>query len=179
MTSARDSVWRFFVGAAFILPLCGCAVGRAHSTGTSSEAAYQASSPTIAAAAQSGDAPGVSGSRLHVPPGDSAAARALALTDQLASSKTENQLLAEKVRDLEAELEGKDKALARATTDVTEARTELTKARTDLERWKLEIVRMREKLDAADKENLATLQTSVALLQQLLAGEKHPAGEQQ
>jgi hypothetical protein len=160
-----------------MIPVCGCTVGGAHSTVGATMAAHQASDPMTAATAPSGDAPGVYGSRLHVPPGESAAALALALSEQLAASKTENGLLAAQGRGLEAELEAKDKALARATADVGEARAELTSARIDLERWEREIVSMREKLEAADKENLATLQTTVALLQQLLAREGPSTGE--
>jgi hypothetical protein len=126
-----------------------------------------------------GPAPTVYGSRLHVPPGESAAGRVLALTEQTAAAKAENDRLAERIRGLEAEVEAGQQALARATDEVMETRKELTNARTDLERWKQEIATLRERLGAADKDNLSTLQSTVVLLQQLLAHEHPPTdGEQ-
>lgn len=145
------------------------------------------SSGVIGAAAWSGSSsgfgtpawampPSVYGSRLHVPPGESAAARVLGLTQQLEAAKSENELLTSRVRGLEADVETANKALARATSEVVESQAELANARTDLEQWKRELGVMREKLDSADKDNLSTLQTTVGLLQQLLAQE-HAAGE--
>jgi chromosome segregation ATPase len=111
----------------------------------------------------------VVGTRLHVAPGETATARALELSAKLDAAENEKQALAARVRDLQAALETKDKALKQATTEVTEARAELARARTELERWKADLIDLREKLRTADKENLATLQTTVSLLQQLLS----------
>src|SRR5262249_12171135 len=123
-----------------------------------------------------GPPPTVYGSRLHVPPGESAAAKVLALTEQQTAAKAENERLTERVRPLETELDSANQSLARATTEVVETRTELTGARSDLEQWRREIAVMRERLEAADKDNLSTLQTTVTLLQQLLAKEEGHEG---
>jgi septal ring factor EnvC (AmiA/AmiB activator) len=122
-----------------------------------------------------GPPPGIYGGRLHVPPGESAAARVLALTDQLNATKSEAEQLSARVRGLEADVDAGHKALARATSEVLETRTELSRARDDLEQWKRELAAMREKLDAADKDNLTTLQSTVGLLQQLLTQERPSA----
>jgi hypothetical protein len=185
-------VQRTLLAAALMIPMCGCALGDAFSHDDPSEtedryppltsgATYAwggapdgFGSPTwsetssVFGAPAWGPAPSVYGSRLHVPPGESAAARVLALTEQLAASKSENEQLNERIRKLEADVESGTKALARASSEVIETRTELASARTDLEQWKREIATMREKLEAADKENLSTLQTTVGLLQQML-----------
>lgn len=125
-----------------------------------------------------GQAPTVYGSRLHVPPGESAAGKVLALTEQTAAAKAENDRLSDRIRQLEIELDSANQALARATSEVVETRTDLVSARADLERWRHELAVMREKLEAADKDNLSTLQTTVTLLQQLVAKEEgHDEGE--
>lgn len=119
--------------------------------------------------------PSIYGNRMQIPPGESAAARVLTLTEQLNASKSENEQLTNRIRGLEADVDAGNKALTRANREVAETRNELTNTRADLEQWKQEISAMREKLDAADKENLSTLQTTVGLLQQLLANEHPPA----
>lgn len=119
--------------------------------------------------------PSVYGTRLHVPPGESAAAKVLKLTNELADSKVENEQLANRIRGLEADVDTGNQALARATREINETRTELANTRRDLEQWKQEIASMREKLDLADKDSLSTLQTTVGLLQQMLANEQPPA----
>lgn len=122
-----------------------------------------------------GGPPPLYGTRLGVPPGESPAAKALALTEQLTASKSENEQLTTRVRGLEAEVAASNQALARATTEVVETRTELAHARTDLEQWKQEVATLREKLVAAEKENLSTLQSTVGLVQQLMTQEQQPA----
>ena len=95
-----------------------------------------------------------------------------------AAAKAENDRLSDRIRQLEIELDSANQALARATSEVVETRTDLVSARADLERWRHELAVMREKLEAADKDNLSTLQTTVTLLQQLVAKEEgHDEGE--
>lgn len=119
--------------------------------------------------------PSIYGNRLQVPPGESAAARVMTLTDQLAASKSENEQLTNRIRGLESDVESGNKALSRATREVAETRAELANTRADLEQWRQEIAAMREKLEAADKDNLSTLQTTIGLLQKMLAEENPSA----
>ena len=71
----------------------------------------------IAAGPAWGQAPTVYGSRLHVPPGESPTAKVLALTEQQAVAKAENERLSERVRSLETEL---DSARAEHRAEVEE-----------------------------------------------------------
>lgn len=163
------------VGLAVLL-VCGCAMHPFHRRCDSpapcvTQAPVAYGMPPIV-----GDPPGVMGARLHVAPGETATARALELSAKLEATENEKQGLATHVRDLHATVEEKDKQLAQATKDVTEARAELARARTELERWKQEMANLREKLRAADKENVATLQTTVSLLQQLLSRDEPSEG---
>ena len=157
--------------ALVVLLVCGCATNPCHRCGHSPAPGVPPAPVAYETQAIPGAPPGVVGSRLQIAPGETATARALELSAQLEAIANEKQGLATHVRELHAALEERDKRLAQATADVNAAREELARARTELERWKAEMAGLREKLRAADKENVATLQTTVSLLQQLLSRE--------
>ena len=73
------------------------------------------------------------------------------------------------VEELKASGKAKDQALDVARTEIQAARTQMARAREELEQWKQEIALLRDKVRGADEENLQTLQTTVALLQQILS----------
>jgi hypothetical protein len=202
--SAGRRALRALCAAALLVPLYGCALADSYaqsqgdpyemppmvgdpllantppwsSTPTWGGGGGAASGPTLSVfgAPAWGPAPSISGSRLHIPPGETPAAQVSALTEQLAAAKTEAEQLTARIRGLETEVEAGNKALSRATSEVTEARAELASTRSDLEHWKREIAAMREKLDSAERDNLSTLQSTVGLLQQLIPPEE-PAAE--
>jgi chromosome segregation ATPase len=113
--------------------------------------------------------PAVAGNRLQPVDVETATEKALELSRKLIEVESERNRLAARVETLESSAKSKDQALEQARGEIQVARTEMARARQELEQWKLEISALRDRLRGADEENIQTLQTAVALLQQILA----------
>ena len=112
--------------------------------------------------------PTLSGSRLELRAGETATERALELMDKLAAADEGKKQLEDRVQVLEATLASKDFALQEGISEVRMTREDLARSRADLEQWKQDTQTLRAKLRDADQANLATLETTVTLLQKAL-----------
>jgi len=163
--------------APLVLMACGCTTLSTGWWGSSPPAppAPPAPPPSAAAvpeAALGRNKPTVTGSQLNLKPDESAAQRALELTKRLEAVEEERKSLSMRVQQLENSLEEKDKALAQASREMQAAGEELAHARDELQRWKQLTVALRDKLGGAEKENLATLQSIVSCLEQVMEHDK-------
>ena len=103
----------------------------------------------------------------HVPPPESEGVQVAEVTHRLTVAEQERDALALRVEHLQALLTEKDRAMAAAGQELQAATAEVAQARTDLQKWKTEIDSLRERLRSSEKENAATLQSVIGLLEQM------------
>jgi chromosome segregation ATPase len=150
--------------------MAGCAAVRPRLAAPEPTITAAVSEPLVQAAPPNTvEPPAVAGKRLQTVDVETATEKALELSKKLTEAESERNRLAARVEALESSVKAKDQALELARGEIQVARTEMARARQDLEQWKLEISALRDRLRGADEENVQTLQTAVALLQQILA----------
>jgi hypothetical protein len=120
-------------------------------------------------------APTITGSQLQLRPGETAADRAVELTQKLLAAEEEKKALTLRAQQLESALQNtekslqdKERALAQTGEEIQAASIAVARTQADLQHWRQEIVGLRERLRSAEKENLVTLQSVAACLEQLL-----------
>jgi predicted nuclease with TOPRIM domain len=113
--------------------------------------------------------------RLQLTPGQTATDRAVELARKLEDAERDKQVLSKRIAELDATVASRNRALEEAGREVLAAREELMRSRAELEGWQQEMQGLREKLRSADKENLATLQATVSLLQHMLGPDEAPS----
>ncbi len=86
----------------------------------------------------------------------------------------EQKALVLRAQQLESVIAEKDRAIAQAGQELKAASAELTRSQEELRRWKQETAALREKLRSAEKENVTTLQSVIALMEQMNAHDKAP-----
>jgi hypothetical protein len=86
---------------------------------------------------------------------------------KLSTLEEERNALVLHVQHLQTTLVDKDKALLAAGQEVQAAAAEVERSRADMQKWKNEIDQLREMLRTSEKENAATLQSVVGLLEQM------------
>lgn len=124
------------------------------------------------------DRPTAIGSQLNLKPDETVVERALELKEKLNAAEEEKKVITARLLLLETALADKDRALRATEQEVQSATDELIKARKELENWRVQVLNLRDKLRNAEKENLATLQSIVSVLEQLLE-QKHPEGNKE
>lgn len=112
--------------------------------------------------------PSVIGTKLNLKPGETATQKALQLQDELQAAKLREDELRGRVADLEKEIDQKNTRLVEAIREMNSTRQELISVRSQLESWAQNMAQLREKIKAAEADNLATMQTIIGLLQQFL-----------
>ena len=156
--------------------IAGCATNNSiHRPNSPSAPANVPPSKPAPPVASSG--PALSGSRLKLRPGETATERALDLTDKLGAEEQSKTAVTERVRQLESDLADKDAALRSAIDEVRTTREELARGRANWEQARSEAQSLRDKLQNAEQANLATLESTVGVLQKALdqASEEKPA----
>jgi Trp operon repressor len=101
------------------------------------------------------------------------------LTQRLAVSEDERKALAARAQLLETALEDKEKALAQVGKEIQSSRDEVTRVRAELQRSRQEITDIRNRLRSAEKDNLATLQSIVSMLEQMVEPDKPAEGKRE
>jgi hypothetical protein len=84
-----------------------------------------------------------------------------------------HQLARQRIAKMQEEIDERDRALKAAQLDIQSAAEEVSRTRAELQQWKAEVVRLREGLRDAEKQNMETLQTMIKLMEQRL---EQPAG---
>jgi hypothetical protein len=95
---------------------------------------------------------------------------------RLSFTEDQRKTLDLRVRQLQTVVESKDRALIQATQEVLAANEEVAQTRADMERWKKEMTALRDRLRNSEKDNMATLQSIVALMEQMVDHSKKPEG---
>lgn len=77
----------------------------------------------------------------------------------------QNFALLSKVHDLETSVQEKDHALAQSNSQIESASREMARAREELQHLKQDVSTLRDRLTAAEKDNVSTLQSIVSSLE--------------
>ena len=161
------------VAGAFRLP---SQTGRHHPTGDLSYGSPQRSPASAGGLSRASEAPpavrhekpSVISARLQLAPGETATARALELKEKLADMQQQCDTLAQRVRELQAQLHEKDRALLQTSGEIQRARQEVARSGATLKRLRQQNQQLRETIRQAKREKLMTLESTVSLLQQMV-----------
>lgn len=115
-----------------------------------------------------GKGPSVQGQRLNLKPGQTATEKALELQEELQASSEREEALEGRVAELEVEIEKKNERIVQAIREMNATRNELIAVRGQLEAWATNMNELRSRIQSAEADNLATMQTIISLLQQFL-----------
>jgi hypothetical protein len=90
------------------------------------------------------------------------------LSQKLAAADDEHKVLAARLHQMEGLLEARDQALGASAHEIEAAQAEIARSRADIEHWKQDVTRQREKVRNMEKENLATLEAIINMLEQVV-----------
>lgn len=166
MTTITEQIAKLFVVVLGFCLLAGCETNSGFRR--SNSAVVPANNPPTISAAAVSSGPALSGSRLRLRPGETATERALDLTDKLAAEADSNAALTARIRQMESALADKDAALRAAIDEVRTTRVEMASNRANWEQARSEAQTLRDKLQNAEQANLATLESTVGVLQKAL-----------
>jgi len=118
--------------------------------------------------------PSILGSHLGLHPGETATERSFRLMTALGELQTQVEGLEQRNAELEQQVQRKDDQLLLAIREIKSVRREVSSAKEELERLRSQISALQEKVQNADRDNAALLQTMAPLLQKLLESEVGP-----
>ena len=101
---------------------------------------------------------------------------ALLAAQRLQPPEEERRVVQQRMQMLEATVLDQERALSQANNDMKAATDEVARARKELQQWKSEMAGLRDRLRNSEKENLATLQSMVALVEQMVDHEHADKG---
>jgi septal ring factor EnvC (AmiA/AmiB activator) len=97
------------------------------------------------------------------------------MSQRLASTEDDRKTLAARLQQAEMQLEEKDQALAAVGHEILAATEEVARTRDELRRFKGEMEALRNRLKNAEKEDRATLESIIKMLEHMLEQDKRPA----
>src|SRR5262249_12375701 len=101
------------------------------------------------------------------------------LADKLTEAEQEKARLTARLRQVETQLAEKDRALSQANRDLQASADEVARTRGELQRWNQEMANLRAKMNATEKENVATLQAITKALEQMADRNRPPVPPKQ
>lgn len=111
------------------------------------------------------------------PPGPAAFEHIALMSQQLHQVEDETKILRARLQQTTEQLEDKEQALAMAEQEILAARESIARSRAELLRWRQEMSALRDRLRSSEKENLATLEAIIKLLERLLEEKPPPPNE--
>jgi hypothetical protein len=111
--------------------------------------------------------PTVRGGILNLGPNDTGVERAIELAHQLSLLDGENKLLSMRVRQLETDLDAREKLIDSARTEVEASAKDVERARVEIEALRKDLAAARDRLRQAARDDLETLQTIITVLRRL------------
>lgn len=111
--------------------------------------------------------PTVRGGILNLGPNDTGVERAIELAHQLSLLEGENKLLSMRVRQLETDLDAREKLIDSARTEVEASSKDVERARLEIEALRKDLAAARDRLRQAARDDLETLQTIITVLRRL------------
>jgi hypothetical protein len=111
--------------------------------------------------------PTVRGSILNLGPNDTGVERAIELAHQLSLLEGENKLLLMRVKQLEGDLESREKLIDTGKSEIESATQDVIRARLEIEGLRKDLSAARERLKQAAKDDVETLQTILTVLRRL------------
>jgi chromosome segregation ATPase len=112
--------------------------------------------------------PTMSGTALNLGPNEMPIDRAVELTRRLDAAAVENQVLASRIRTLEAKAEAREQAINESYRLVESSAMEVSRARSEVAVVKREIDALRERIRVMEQNEIETLKLVIAKLEQLL-----------
>lgn len=90
------------------------------------------------------------------------------LQSKAAEAEQDRQRLVQRIRELEAALADKEHALGQVSEEIRAGTDEVARTRSELQRWNREMSDLRARLQAAERENVTTLQSVITTLEHML-----------